>query len=116
MRACALVVARFAHPWRPCRFEVDEDVQFSAPATVGLADLFADWTITSATEMTLPGSQPLANAPKWTYGVEGCVPNTLPVVPPAPAGPGLEVTLGPMEIRTFVVDIVARSGPAKPAV
>lgn len=86
-----------------------EDPQLSAPATVGLSGLFSDWTITAATEMTLPGSQPLASAPKWTYSVEGRAPNTLPVVPPAPAGPGLDVTLSPMEIRTFIVELAARA-------
>ena len=77
----------------------------SLPASVGLATLFKDWIITSAVEMTLPGGQPLASAPKWTYQVEGRPPNTLPIVPSPPAGPSLDVTLGPMEIRTVVVQL-----------
>lgn len=86
-----------------------EDPELSAPVTVSLQGLFVDWEVTAATEMTLPGSQPLASAPRWTYQVEGRAPNTLPVVPPPPAGPTLDVTLGPMEIRTFVVAISGRS-------
>lgn len=88
-------------------YETGEDSTNSQPATVNLATIFAPFTITAATEMTLTGNQPLTAAPQVTYQVKnpsGGAPTTvtLPVVPPAPSGNGLQITLSPMQIRTFM--------------
>ena len=82
-------------------FAVGEDSALSAPASLDLRTLFAGFNITSAEETILPGTEPLSAAPSTTYSVIGGGSVTLPVVPPAPAGPGLTVTLSAMQIRTF---------------
>ena len=89
------------------RFEVGEDALLSLPATVSLASLFtpAGLTIANCTETTVTANQPLAAAPRVTYALDNGTSVTLPVVPPPPSGPGLSITLGPMEIRTFMCDL-----------
>ena len=115
-------------------FEAGEDPTLSGNVTVALGTLFTGGggalggRVQSAVEMTLPGGQPLASVTPVTYrfttqseplgGVsadsEGwwaaaaaaVVNVTLPVVPPAPSGPLLEVTLAPMQIRTFLMTFV----------
>ena len=84
-------------------YEAGEGGALSANATVALRGLFAGKTVASAVEMTLPGSQPLAGVPKRTYKTDAGDSFTLPVVPPAPAGADLSITLGPMDLRTFMV-------------
>lgn len=99
-----------AHSWGPTTlllrvshsFEAGEDATLSQPASVNLASILPGVTLSSCTETTLTGNQPLATAPQWTYAVEGGPTVTLPVVPPPPSGAGMSVTLGPMEIRTFM--------------
>ena len=82
-------------------FAVGEDAILSGPATVELATLFAAFRIESATELMLPGTAPLTSAPVTTFMTRDGNSTTLPVVYPAPAGPGLAITLHAMEIRTF---------------
>jgi alpha-mannosidase len=84
-------------------YEAGEDAALSAPASVDLATLFAPRAVAAAVEMTLPGAAPLAGVRPTTYRTEGGLDVTLPVLPPPPSGPGLEVTLAPMEVRTFLV-------------
>lgn len=92
------LLVRLAH-----LFEVGEDATLSGNVTVSLAGLVAGYKITAATEMTLIASVPLADVPPATYTIDGApAPITLPVVPPAPSGASLDVTLGPMQIRTFL--------------
>jgi hypothetical protein len=93
------VLVRLAHV-----FEAGEDTQGggSQPATVALATLLNGLPIASAVEMTLVGTQPLATIEPTTYTFDDGRVITLPVLPPAPGGSGLEVTLAPMEIRTFL--------------
>lgn len=88
-------------------FEVGEDPGAgSANATVSLAGLFSPpaLQVKTAVEYTLTGGQPLADVEPVTYRLVGGVNVTLPVVPPPPSGPGLDVTLAPMDVRTFLVD------------
>ena len=48
-------------------------------------------------------SKPLAAVVPATYTIDGdAQPLVLPIVPPAPAGAGLTVTLAPMQVRTFL--------------
>jgi hypothetical protein len=84
-------------------YEAGEDAALSANATVSLASLFAGRTVASAVDMTLTGAQPLAGVKQVTYKTDGGDVYVAPVVPPPAAGAGLSVTLGPMDIRTFMV-------------
>ena len=96
------LLLRLAHT-----FEVGEDSVLSSNVTVSLASLFSDFTITSAEERTLFNSKPLAAVEKVTYRIVGqAEPLVLPIVPPAPQGSGLSVTLSAMQIRTFVCNVV----------
>ena len=90
------------------RYEAGEDPALSANVTVSLAALLSPGAgggggVTAAIELTLPASQPLADVPQHVYPVLGGGSFTVPLVPPAPDGPGLDVTLGPMDIRTFLL-------------
>lgn len=91
-----VILLRVAH-----MFAVGEDASLSSPVSVDLSTLFAGFKIVSATEMTLPGTIPLTEAPVTTYMTTDGQSTTLPVIPPAPSGPGLTVTLTAMQIRTF---------------
>jgi hypothetical protein len=83
-------------------FEAGEDAALSADVTLSLATLFAGKTVTAATEMTMPGSQPLARVPQTVYRTDGGASYTMPVVPPPPAGAALTVTLSAMQVRTWM--------------
>ena len=61
--------------------------------------------IRSCVETTLTGTQPFAAARKITYAVTGGPSVTLPLLPPAPAGPGMTIVLTPLSIRTFRCDV-----------
>ncbi len=74
----------------------------SQNATVALAGLLQGWSITSAVDYRLPGSQPLAGVPKSVLVTDDGTRYTLPVLPDAPAGVDLAVVLPPMGIRTFM--------------
>ena len=82
-------------------FAAGEDATLSAPATVALGRVFAKLSVTAATEMTLPGTIPLANAPVSTFTTTDGKVVTLPVVDPAPVGPDFAVTVSAMQIKTY---------------
>ncbi len=94
------VLVRLAHV-----YEANEDPSGSQPATVALATLFSGLPIVAAEEMTVIGTQPLAGIETTTYSFDDGRVVTLPALPAAPSGPGLEVTLEPMDIRTFLCTI-----------
>jgi hypothetical protein len=73
----------------------------AAPVSVDLATMFAAFTIVAAEEMILPGTVALTSAPVSTFTTRAGTNYSLPVIPAAPAGPGLTVTLDVMQIRTF---------------
>ena len=88
----------------------------SADASVDLAGIFAPpLALGACTEMTVTGSQPLADVRPTTYNASlsaggGAV--TLPVLPTPPQGPNQTVTLSALQIRTFLCD--ADFGPLPP--
>ncbi|XP_048525102.1 lysosomal alpha-mannosidase, partial [Dendroctonus ponderosae] len=85
-------------------FEVDEDPVLSQPTTVELQNLFATFTIKSLRETTLGGNQWLEDNErmifKSLYQSDGL--NSRPV---AEELGEFAVTLNPMEIRTFIIQI-----------
>ena len=92
-----LLLLRLSH-----LFEAGEDPVLSANVTVSLATLLAGpLSIVAAEEMTLPGALPLAAVPQTTYFTEAGQSITVPVLPAAPAGPGLDIVLSAMQIRVF---------------
>lgn len=82
------------------------DCIFHEAPSLQLAKLFAEHTIISATERTLTNNQPLASVPSATYRLEGGGMITVPQLPAPPAGPDLTVTLEPMQVRTFLCDVL----------
>ena len=88
-------------------YDAGEDAALSQPATVDLATLIAGKTISAATEMTMPGTQPLAAVPKRTLKTDGGATYIVPQVPTPPAGASLTVTLAAQQIRTFLVSYAA---------
>jgi lysosomal alpha-mannosidase len=86
-------------------YEVGEDTTWSQNASVGLASLLKGVNIASITEMTLTANQPLSAVEPVTYQLVNGTQFTLPVVPDAPNGGDLTITLSPMQIRTFMVTL-----------
>jgi len=78
----------------------------SGTATVAVGNLFAGYTVTGLSELTLPGVISLSDAPVVTYSRADGSQVTLPVVPPSPTGPAFNVDLTAMQIRTFDVALV----------
>jgi hypothetical protein len=84
------------------RAQAGEDPVLSQNATVSVSTLFRGFNITSLTEWDLVASTPIADMPAYTLrGEDGSV-TTYPILPPPPVGPQLDVTLTPMQIRTFI--------------
>ena len=88
------------------RYDAGEDPVLSLPASVDLATLLVGWPLISAVDMTLPASLPLAAVPRQTFRTDAGGVFETPVLPASPAGPGLTVTLGPQETRTFICRVV----------
>ena len=53
----------------------------------------------------LQGTLPLASVPSQVYQADNGTAFTVPIVPPAPSGAGLDVTLTVMQIRTFLCTV-----------
>lgn len=84
-------------------YEVTEDPTMAAPASVSLKAIFAKskLQLSTCTEMTISGNQPLASAPRITYNVTGSTPVTLPAIP-AFNPSDFSFSINAMEIRTFM--------------
>jgi lysosomal alpha-mannosidase len=90
------ILIRLAH-----KYEVNEDPILSKPATVDLEGLFASIKVQSCTEMSLSANQALSSVSRMKWQTEMPFPPT-GVPPPVPFKPGaFQVTLNPMQIRTF---------------
>lgn len=101
------VLIRLAH-----LFEIDDSSPNNGNVTVSLGPLFSGFAITAATELSLIANQAVTDIPNFTYHMEGEASVTLPVLPPAPNGSNLAVTLSPMQIRTFLCTIAVREHTA----
>lgn len=67
--------------------------------------------ISSAVDMTATGGVPLASLKPVSYTVDGRAdPVIMPLVPTAPSGPGLVVTIAPMQVRTFLCGVTPTTG------
>ena len=87
-------------------YEAGEDATLSKNATVSLATLFPSLKVAAAIEMSLGGVLPLVSVPQWTLHAQGEAASvTLPLLPPAPSGPGLDVSLAAGEVRTFALTL-----------
>ncbi|XP_043527609.1 lysosomal alpha-mannosidase isoform X2 [Frieseomelitta varia] len=92
-------------------FEVGETVSLSKPVEVNIQDLFATFTIVSIKETTLGGNQWIkdTNRLKWEpetndiFQMEENLSHSVEM-----NGNVMNVLLKPMEIRTFIVEIVPR--------
>ena len=64
-------------------------------------------TVLTAIETVLSGTTPLSDVKPWTLRVVGEDPAgvTSPFIPPPPAGPSLDVTLHPQDVRTFILTL-----------
>ncbi|KAF6207869.1 hypothetical protein GE061_016318 [Apolygus lucorum] len=80
--------------------EINDDPKGNDPVTINLDDLFAHWTVLEATEMVLGANAPKSEVErlKWTELGSQPSPSVTPV-------PGLQISLKPMEIRTFLVKL-----------
>jgi hypothetical protein len=96
----ASLLLRVAHA-----FSAGEDPALSRNGTVALGPLFTAFNITSVVETNAAGVLPLASVRRWALRVQGeGEPVALPILPPQPVGPRFEVSLAPMEVRTFVCE------------
>jgi len=97
------VLIRLAH-----QFGVGEDPELSKPATVDIAKLFAGWQVTEVEERGLTGTIPRAEVlrRRVAWPVENEPPLGSWAAAEGPrGGPATEVTLGPLQIRTFHIEI-----------
>uniref|UniRef100_A0A7S1W5F6 Uncharacterized protein n=1 Tax=Alexandrium catenella TaxID=2925 RepID=A0A7S1W5F6_ALECA len=96
------VMVRLAH-----RFGLGEDAELSRPATVDLAEVFAGWRLVGAEERGLAGTIPrdevLQRRVAWSIEGEGAS----AVRRRVEGGSPTEVTLGPLQIRTFHLEVAS---------
>ncbi|KAL9679438.1 hypothetical protein QQ045_017300 [Rhodiola kirilowii] len=94
------VLLRLAH-----LYEADEDAEYSKPAIVELTKLFAGKKITNLRETSLSANQDKSQMSKKTWKVEGETKSVGHAFRGGPVhGSTLIVELGPMEIRTFLLN------------
>lgn len=88
-------------------FAAGEDPSLSSNATIALGPLFSPaFNITGVVETSLGGVVPLESVKPWTLRVQGeDTPVTLPILPSPPRGPAFQVSLSPMEVRTFICTV-----------
>jgi len=90
------ILIRLAH-----KYEVGEDPELSKPATVDLQALLQNVRVQQCTEMSLSANQPLSDVSRMKWQTETPFPPTGMPAPSSFNPKTLEVTLNPMQIRTF---------------
>ena len=81
-----------------------EDSEGNSTITLSLNNLFRDFTITSAVELGLAGNVKLADINRLHFPTNNGVESTdFSQLYNPPTGDGLDITIGPMQIRTFSV-------------
>ncbi|XP_033225890.1 lysosomal alpha-mannosidase-like [Belonocnema kinseyi] len=88
-------------------FESNESAKFSKPVIVNLKDLFSNFTVTAVHETTLGGNQWLEDSQrlKWVPEKDYVVENNY-TFEPIISENEMNVLLMPMQIRTFIVDLI----------
>ncbi|XP_012271344.1 lysosomal alpha-mannosidase isoform X1 [Orussus abietinus] len=88
-------------------FEVNEAQQLSQPVTLNITDILPWFTVTSVHETTLGANQWLEDEQrlKWESEANDAYRNDLNTNPQRVPEDGTTITLKPMEIRTFIVEI-----------
>ncbi len=82
-------------------YAVDEDPLLSVNVTIDIADLFVGMIPLKMTEMTLTANRPLDELHRLQWIVESAEKD----VPMEKSVEGWKVTIAPMEIRTFLVQM-----------
>merc|ERR1712113_115450 len=103
------VLLRLAHI-----YAIDEGGELSLPAIVDLQNLFTAWKIESMIEYSLSVLQPLTQMHRIRWRTNDTNPKgagrqALKIVPSSTDG--TKVTIGPMDIRTFVITLTPRLTP-----
>ncbi|XP_077995437.1 lysosomal alpha-mannosidase-like isoform X2 [Glandiceps talaboti] len=81
-------------------FEDKEDQNLSSPVTVSLKNLLKSFDIVNIEETTLDGNLPIKDAKRLHWNIETGYKHKVPAHH-GPINDALEVTLNPMQIRTF---------------
>ncbi|XP_058821189.1 lysosomal alpha-mannosidase-like isoform X1 [Topomyia yanbarensis] len=84
--------------------EKDEDPRYSQPVTIDLQSVFSKFRIVSARETTLAGNQWKEDSSRLKFFFDA-VPITQETKVTKAEEAGLEFTLNPMEIKTFVLEM-----------
>lgn len=92
-------------------FQQGEHQQWSQPATVSLRTLLRGAQLANVVETNVRGTEPVSKfePPAWTLQGGGSLPQHIlqRYAANPPAGVDLRITLQPMDIRTFLCDVVA---------
>ncbi|XP_076327158.1 LOW QUALITY PROTEIN: lysosomal alpha-mannosidase-like [Tachypleus tridentatus] len=87
--------------------KADDPSSLSKPVNVSLKDMFTLFDVVNVTETTLGANKPLQNASRFTWHTENSTRMNVNTgrQRDVPVGPEFNITLNPMEIRTFLVTL-----------
>uniref|UniRef100_A0A8C5WAL1 Alpha-mannosidase n=1 Tax=Leptobrachium leishanense TaxID=445787 RepID=A0A8C5WAL1_9ANUR len=99
------VLLRLEHP-----YQGQESSSYSQPVTVDLQTLFSSMSLSNFEETTLSANQEKRKMKRMSWRTEGASQSVKHLPPPTPLDPS-NVTLKPMEIRTFLADVQYSQSP-----